>query len=65
MKIGMRCSVCKSEDVRRDADAAWNEEAQEWELCAVYDNAVCERCGGETSIEEFELHTVSAIMART
>lgn len=55
MTMGMRCSVCKSENVRRDADAAWHAEVQEWGLVAVYDNAVCEECGGETRIEEFEI----------
>lgn len=55
MKIGMRCRTCKSEDVRCDADAGWDEQTQAWELVAVYDNAVCENCGGETRIEEFEI----------
>ncbi len=48
----MICATCGSENVRRDADAVWNVEKQEWELCAVYDNATCEQCGGETRIEE-------------
>ena len=48
----MICAACGSEDVRRDADAVWNKKTQEWELCAVYDNATCEECGGETRILE-------------
>ena len=54
-KIKMVCSKCGSDDVRRDADACWNAERQEWELCAVYDNATCEKCKGETSLEEIEI----------
>ena len=48
----MICSTCGSDDVRRDADAAWNVDRQEWELCTVYDNASCEKCGGETRLME-------------
>jgi len=50
--IEVYCEHCGSTDVRRDADAAWNVEAQEWELVTVYDNATCEECGGETSLGE-------------
>ena len=32
--------------MRRDANAIWSVEKQEWELCAVYDNGTCEVCGG-------------------
>lgn len=46
------CAVCGSEAVRRDADACWNVALQQWELCAVYDNATCEQCGGETRLVE-------------
>ncbi len=48
----MVCATCGSDNVRRDADATWNVELQQWELCAVYDNATCEKCGGETVIAE-------------
>jgi len=44
------CAKCGSDDVRRDADAAWNPETRKWELCATYDNATCEACGGETTL---------------
>ena len=50
----MVCAKCGSEDVRRDADARWNVELQQWELCAVYDNATCEECGGETRLLEID-----------
>ena len=52
----MICAVCSSEDVRRDADASWNAALQQWELCAVYDNATCEQCGGETRLAEIPEH---------
>jgi hypothetical protein len=55
-KIKIVCSNCGSEDVRRDADASWNEETQEWELLCVYDNATCEDCEGETSLKEIEIN---------
>ena len=51
----MVCAKCGSEDVRRDADAVWNVELQQWELCAVYDNATCEDCGGETRLVEVDI----------
>lgn len=54
-KISVVCSHCGSKDVRRDADAAWDEATQDWELCAVYDNATCEDCEGETSLDEIPL----------
>ncbi len=50
--ISIRCERCGSKNVRRDADAAWNETNQTWELVAVYDHATCEECGGETTLEK-------------
>jgi DNA-directed RNA polymerase subunit RPC12/RpoP len=55
-KIEIVCSVCGSYDVRRDADATWNVEKQEWELIAVYDNATCEHCGKETTLQEIGIN---------
>lgn len=49
--IKVTCQKCKSEDVVRDATAAWNVDRQEWELCAVMDQAFCNVCGGETTLE--------------
>ncbi len=57
-KIDIACKHCGSRDVRRDADAKWNAEAQTWELCAVFDNATCDECGGETSLIEIELEPI-------
>lgn len=53
--IQIVCAHCGSTDVRRNADAGWNEELQLWELVAIYDNATCEQCGGETRLEERQL----------
>jgi hypothetical protein len=54
-KIKIVCSKCGSDDVRRDADAAWNVTTQDWELNAVYDQGYCEICGGEASLEEVKI----------
>lgn len=52
-KIRIACKECGSTDVLRDAYASWNEEEQEWQLYAVYDQAVCEgKCQGECSLVE-------------
>lgn len=53
-KIRIECSTCGSTDVRRDAYAEWNVQTQEWELHSVYDNFVCEDCGGECSVDEVD-----------
>jgi hypothetical protein len=46
------CSFCGSDNVRADAYAQWNRDRQEWELTTTFDKgAVCEPCGGETSLE--------------
>jgi hypothetical protein len=55
MKVKMVCRWCGSENVRRDADVAWDVDQQRWELVAVYDNADCEDCEGETSLLEKEV----------
>jgi hypothetical protein len=38
------CGRCGSEDVVRDAWAAWNPNTGLWELQQVFDHAVCESC---------------------
>ena len=53
--IEIVCSRCRSRDVRRDAFATWNTSAQEWELCAVFDQGYCEDCGGEARLDEVPL----------
>lgn len=53
--VAITCSHCGGRNVRRDADAAWDEDDQAWTLVGVYDNATCEDCGGETSLVESPL----------
>lgn len=54
-RIRIICSTCGSDDVRRDAYAAWSVEKQEWELSSVFDQGICEACGGEARLEEEEI----------
>ena len=53
----MICSACKSENVLKDAYAVWSKEEQKWDICTLFDHAICEECGGETNIEEIDLKT--------
>jgi hypothetical protein len=45
------CNECGSTDVLADAYATWNIETQEWEILNIFDNYVCNVCGGECDIE--------------
>lgn len=54
-KIDICCNHCGSRNVRRDAEAAWNLDSQEWELSTVFDSATCHDCGGKTSLREIPL----------
>lgn len=49
----MTCSECGSDDVLKDAYAAWNFEKQQWELFDTYDKgSVCETCRNPCKIIE-------------
>jgi hypothetical protein len=39
-----RCSACGSDDIVRDAWAAWDNSSQDWVLSAVFDAAWCNGC---------------------
>ncbi len=54
-RIQIVCNVCGSANVSRDAEATWDIELQRWELLTVYDNATCNKCEGEASLEEIAL----------
>jgi hypothetical protein len=54
-KIMIVCSDCGSHDVRRDAFACWDYDAQQWVLGPVFDQGYCEDCGGEASLDEIEV----------
>lgn len=49
------CGHCGSEEVTRDAWAAWDIERQDWLLAAVYDYAYCHKCEGGARIEDVPL----------
>jgi ribosomal protein L37AE/L43A len=51
MPVTFVCSYCGSEDVLRDAWAAWSEENQAWELASTFDAAWCNSCEGEAKLE--------------
>lgn len=46
------CENCGSDDVVRDAWAAWDSELQMWVADQIFDNAYCRSCEGETSLKE-------------
>lgn len=55
-RVDYVCATCGSHEVKKDAYATWNTHYQIWEICAVFDKgAVCEQCGGETSLREVPL----------
>lgn len=47
------CKHCLSPDVTRDALAAWDENARDWSLTTVLDNADCQACGADGDILTF------------
>jgi hypothetical protein len=49
------CATCGSENVRRDAWAAWDVESQSWQLASVFDAAFCENCDGEVVTQMVEI----------
>ena len=49
------CSICGSENVRRDAWAIWNVETQSWELSTVFDAGFCDDCDGGARLNEVEI----------
>lgn len=55
MKTKMVCSKCGSEKVMRDSWASWDYGKQEWALYNVFDDAWCDTCEEECSIEEVEV----------
>lgn len=49
------CGTCGSEDVVLDAWAEWDIESQEWVLGQTFDQAFCNACEGECTIEDSPL----------
>jgi hypothetical protein len=62
-KVQMVCAECGGTNVMRDAWACWNVETQEWELQSTFDNAHCDDCDGETSIDDMPLDNWEALQS--
>lgn len=45
------CTECGSQDVWVDASASWDMDAQRWVLEQAYQQAYCDECDGETSLD--------------
>lgn len=50
----MRCPLCDSEDVVKDAWVCWNREDDEWEIQSIFDQAFCTSCENSIEIVEIE-----------
>jgi hypothetical protein len=46
------CKTCKGDNVRLDAFAVWDTENQCWELGSIFEQAHCDDCERETTLEE-------------
>jgi hypothetical protein len=52
-KVRMVCAHCGGEDVRANAYASWNADAQTWEIAQTFEKgAYCSECESETHIEQ-------------
>jgi hypothetical protein len=49
-KLRKCCGTCGGENVKFDAWAIWDAEAQRWEVATTFDYAVCDDCDGETRV---------------
>lgn len=49
------CERCGGDNVTSDAVAAWNVDAQQWELLNTFDNTDCNDCGGEAHLTQLQL----------
>lgn len=55
MRIKIVCTICGSDDVRRDAWAEWDLEKQDWILGTVFDAGHCEKCEENSTLGEVEI----------
>jgi hypothetical protein len=55
------CSICRSENVRRDAWAVWDVETQSWELSTVFDAGFCDDCDGGARLDETEIESAERV----
>lgn len=56
MRIKKVCETCGSERVWRDANAAWDEENQCWDLLNMFQHEWCDDCDAETYIVDQEVN---------
>lgn len=54
--IEIVCDMCGSSDIVKDAWAAWDIDAQDWELSSVFDDNFCQNCEESTHGEERLIH---------
>jgi hypothetical protein len=52
-RVTFKCNACGSDNIKKDAYAEWDVEQQEWVLCTVFDDTVCDDCCA-TDIERVE-----------
>jgi hypothetical protein len=53
------CKYCSSENVVRDAWAAWDVQTQSWCLMSVFDFVMCQACERENVAIEIEIEKES------
>ncbi len=51
-RVVFLCASCASPSITREAWAAWDAEAQCWNLAELFDYAFCHHCHRRTQIEE-------------
>ncbi|MEM7645070.1 MAG: hypothetical protein AAF366_21540 [Pseudomonadota bacterium] len=52
MHITLHCRKCGNQDIPSDVSAAWNAEAQTWDIIAIFDASDCDTCDTETKLIE-------------
>ena len=50
------CATCGSDDVSRTAEVEWYSKDQVWKITNIYDDATCNKCDGECTIEDLLLN---------
>lgn len=53
------CSTCGSDDVCRDANAMWDEDAQQWALGGTYDSTTCNTCEEERDLTWVQIESTT------
>lgn len=53
--VSIHCGNCGGNNIKADAYAEWNEEAQKWELANVFDDRFCDDCGHQVQAYEYPI----------